>query len=184
MGEGACVHLLEDYERAAGAWSPDLRGGARLRHLERRAPHGAARPGRRSGSAEMMRGGDRARRHRAGARRLHQCARHLDASGRPGGDEGDQGGLRPARVRARRLLDEVRARAPVRSRRRGRGDDVRAARSTRACCRRRSTTGTRTRSATSTTSRTRRASVQVDVALSNAMGLGGHNACVLLGRVE
>jgi 3-oxoacyl-[acyl-carrier-protein] synthase II len=25
-------------------------------------------------------------------------------------------------------------------------------------------------------------SVQVDVALSNAMGLGGHNACVLLGR--
>jgi len=25
---------------------------------------------------------------------------------------------------------------------------------------------------------------QVDVALSNAMGLGGHNACVLLGRVE
>ena len=26
--------------------------------------------------------------------------------------------------------------------------------------------------------------VQVDVALSNAMGLGGHNACVLLGRLE
>ena len=26
-------------------------------------------------------------------------------------------------------------------------------------------------------------SVQVDVALSNAMGLGGHNACVLVGRV-
>ena len=26
--------------------------------------------------------------------------------------------------------------------------------------------------------------VQVDVALSNAMGLGGHNVCVLLGRVE
>ena len=26
--------------------------------------------------------------------------------------------------------------------------------------------------------------VQVDVALSNAMGLGGHNACVLIGRVE
>jgi 3-oxoacyl-[acyl-carrier-protein] synthase II len=25
---------------------------------------------------------------------------------------------------------------------------------------------------------------QVDVALSNAMGLGGHNACVLLGRVR
>ena len=26
--------------------------------------------------------------------------------------------------------------------------------------------------------------VQVDVALSNAMGLGGHNACVLIGRIE
>ncbi len=26
--------------------------------------------------------------------------------------------------------------------------------------------------------------VEVDVALSNAMGLGGHNACVLLGRAE
>ena len=25
---------------------------------------------------------------------------------------------------------------------------------------------------------------QVEVALSNAMGLGGHNACVLLGRAE
>jgi 3-oxoacyl-[acyl-carrier-protein] synthase II len=25
---------------------------------------------------------------------------------------------------------------------------------------------------------------QVEVALSNAMGLGGHNACVLLGRIE
>jgi 3-oxoacyl-(acyl-carrier-protein) synthase len=24
----------------------------------------------------------------------------------------------------------------------------------------------------------------VDVALSNAMGLGGHNGCVLVGRVE
>ena len=26
--------------------------------------------------------------------------------------------------------------------------------------------------------------VQVDVALSNAMGLGGHNGCVLFGRVD
>ena len=33
-----------------------------------------------------------------------------------------------------------------------------------------------TPSATSTTCRTRRARSQVDVALSNAMGLGGHNA--------
>ena len=26
--------------------------------------------------------------------------------------------------------------------------------------------------------------VRVDVALSNAMGLGGHNGCVLVGRVD
>jgi 3-oxoacyl-[acyl-carrier-protein] synthase II len=26
--------------------------------------------------------------------------------------------------------------------------------------------------------------VQVDVALSNAMGLGGHNGCVLVGRID
>jgi 3-oxoacyl-(acyl-carrier-protein) synthase len=26
--------------------------------------------------------------------------------------------------------------------------------------------------------------VEVDVALSNAMGLGGHNACVLIGRAR
>jgi 3-oxoacyl-(acyl-carrier-protein) synthase len=25
---------------------------------------------------------------------------------------------------------------------------------------------------------------KIDVALSNAMGLGGHNGCVLVGRVE
>ena len=37
---------------------------------------------------------------------------------------------------------------------------------------------------TSTTSRTRRARPDVRVALSNAMGLGGHNGCVLLGRVD
>ena len=35
--------------------------------------------------------------------------------------------------------------------------------------------------ATSTTSRTSRVASEVDVALSNAMGLGGHNACVLMG---
>ena len=51
-------------------------------------------------------------------------------------------------------------------------------------CRRRSTTASPTPSATSTTSRTSPASVQVDVALSNAMGLGGHNGCVLLGRAQ
>ena len=48
--------------------------------------------------------------------------------------------------------------------------------------RRRSTTTSPTRRATSTTSRTSRARCRLDVALSNAMGLGGHNGCVLFGR--
>jgi 3-oxoacyl-[acyl-carrier-protein] synthase II len=26
--------------------------------------------------------------------------------------------------------------------------------------------------------------IQINVALSNSMGLGGHNACVLIGRVD
>ena len=77
----------------AGARRADLRGGARVRHLERRAPHGPARPGVGRGRGDDARG-DRASRHRAGARRLHQRARDVDAAGRPGRDEGDQGGLR------------------------------------------------------------------------------------------
>ena len=106
------------------ARSADLRRGARLRHLERRAPHGPARSGVGRRRRDDARGADPlGRRARAG--RLHQRARDVDAAGRSRGDEGDQGGLRRACVRARRLVDEVGARAPVRSGRRGRGDDVR-----------------------------------------------------------
>ena len=86
--------------------------------------------------------------------------------------------------RAGRLVDEVGDRAHVRGGGRGRGDDVRAGAARAACCRRRSTTGTPIRSATSTTCRTRRGASRLEVALSNAMGLGGHNGCVLLGRVR
>ena len=62
-----------------GPRSDDLRRGARLRSLERCAPHGAARSrvGRRRGDDG---GGARAVRRRAEAGRLHQCARHLDAA--------------------------------------------------------------------------------------------------------
>ena len=45
MAEGAGALLLEDWDTAERARRADLRGGARLRRLERRAPHGAARAG-------------------------------------------------------------------------------------------------------------------------------------------
>ena len=99
-------------------------------------------------------------------------------------DARDQAGLRRSRVRARGLVDEVGDGPLLRGGRRDRGDDVRARDPPRRAAADDRTTSTRTPSATSTTSRTRRARPQVDVALSNAMGLGGHNGCVLLGRVE
>ena len=66
MGEGACVLVLEELRGGAGARRDDLRRGARLRRLERRAPHGATRAGvdrgcrmmrrRSSGRASSLRG--------------------------------------------------------------------------------------------------------------------------------
>ena len=93
-----------------------------------------------TGVAAMMRARARARRRRAGARRLHQRARHLDAARRRRRDEGDQGRLRRPRLRARGLVDEVddgphASARPARSRR-----SCACSRCATACCRRRSTT--------------------------------------------
>ena len=52
------------------------------------------------------------------------------------------------------------------------------------CCRRRSTTGTRIPELDLDYVPNEARKVELEVALSNAMGLGGHNGCVLLGRVE
>ena len=102
-----------------------VRGGARLRRLERRLPHG------RAGSRFGRSGRDDARCPRARAResdrrRLRQRARDVDPPGRPGGDEGAERRLRRPRVRAGGVLDEIDDGPLLRSRRRDRGDDVRA----------------------------------------------------------
>ena len=127
MGEGAGVLVLEELEAARSARRDRLRRDPRLRRLERRAPHGAARS-----RIDRRRGDDaqraRARRRRAVARRLHQRARDVDAARRPRRDEGDQGRLRRPRVRARGLVDEVGHGPLLRRGRRDRGDDVRARR--------------------------------------------------------
>ena len=117
MGEGACILVLEELESREGARRHDLRGGARLRRLERRAP---PRPARARGN--RGRGDDHARRStaagvRARARRLRQRARHLDAARRPRRDPGAAPGVRRPRLRAGRLLDEVGHRPLLRGRR-------------------------------------------------------------------
>ena len=173
--------LLEDWDRAeargADIYAEVLGYGASndAHHLAQPEPEADGRRGDDAGRA-------RARRRRARAGRLHQRARHLDAARRPRRDEGDQGRLRRPRLQARRLLDEVDDGPHVRRGRRDRGDHVRPRAPRRRPAADDQLRGTRIPSATSTTSRTRRAHVQVDVALSNAMGLGGHNGCVLLGR--
>ncbi len=177
-----CVLVLEELEAARARGATDLRRDPRLRRLERRAPHGAARSrvGRRRGDDAQR---ARAQRSRAVARRLHQRARDVDAARRPRRDEGDQGGLRRPRVRAGGLLDEVGHGPLLRGRRRDRGDDVRPR-----CARGRAPADGELRAPRSGVRPRLRAErareAHVDVALSNAMGLGGHNGCVLVGRVE
>ena len=102
IGEGAGAVLRRGLGSRRGARRRDLRRGARLRRLERRAPPRAARArGRRRRGDDAARA--RPRRRRAGARRLHQRARHLHPARRPRGDEGDQGRVRRPRLQARGL---------------------------------------------------------------------------------
>ena len=82
MAEGAGAVVVEDWDRAERARGRDLRRGARLRRLQRRAPPRPARArgrGRRGDDAHRA----RARRRRARAGRLHQRPRHRDAARRP-----------------------------------------------------------------------------------------------------
>ena len=125
MGEGACVHLLEDYDRARAR-------GARiyaevLAYGTSNDAHHMAQPDPASvGVGEMM----RAAIERAGIEPERVGYINAHGTSTPQGDLAETKAIKEvfgdARLRARRLFDEIRARAPVRSRRSGRGDDVRA----------------------------------------------------------
>ena len=173
MGEGAAVVVLEELE-AARAGRHDLRRGARLRGVKRRASHAPAGPGvgRRRGDDEC----------RLPARRgLADQVDYINAhgTGTPLGDLAETQAIKEV------FGDHVRPGYPRRSRcwATCSGRPARS-RLSRALAIHEGTIPPTInyenpiRSSTSTTSPTRR------VVLSNAMGLGGHNGCVLLGRVE
>ncbi len=142
------------------------------------------RPARRRPRRSPWRWRDAERRARRG--RLRQRARHLDAGRRP--QRGADAAPRPRR-RGRRahagLVHQVDARPLPGRRRRRRGAPSRRWRSARGTSRRRSTSTTSTRSArASTTSPTSRATPTSGWPMSNAFGFGGHNAILVLGRLE
>ena len=185
IGEGAVVLVLERAGRR-----PRKRGAEPIAELvgygaSNDAYHIAAPHPEGIGVIEMM----RAALDRAGlepdADLLRQRARHVDAAQRPGA----------RRPPSSAVFGEHAARLPVSSTKsmtghllvppaRWRRPSARSRCAT-ASCRRPSTCGSPTRPATSTTSpRARAASHDLGYALSNSMGLGGHNGCTLLRRLE
>ena len=123
--EGATVLVLESVEHAE-------RRGARI-HAEvvsggntNDAYHAVTPRPDSLGVVTMMRLALGEGRDRPVGDRLHQSARHVDAAGRRGRDEGHQGSLRRPRAQARDLVDEVGDRPPVRRRRLVRGRRLRA----------------------------------------------------------
>ena len=124
MGEGACILVLEELERAtargATIYAEVVGYGASndAHHLAQPEPEA-------TGVAAMMRGAlERAgiAPERVG---LHQRARDLDTARRSRRDAGDPPGVRRSRLLTRGLVDEVGDGTLLRCRRGDRGDDVR-----------------------------------------------------------
>ena len=169
-----------------GARRADLRRGRRLRLGGRRLGHDPADRGRgRVGPGDAD--GARAARRPGRRGRPDQPARHVDAARRQARGRGDPDGLRARaaarRARARDQRDEVDDRPPDGRRRRLRGvrDGHVGRRAVRA--RHASTTATPTRSATCGSS-PRRTALPIRYALSNNIGLGGHNGAVIFKRYD
>ena len=181
MAEGAGAVVLEDWERRRAPrreiYAEVLGYGA----LERRPPPRPARAG--------------------GDRRRDDDARALERSG----VEPERVGYINAHGTATPLGDAAETKAikdvfgdhayrlavsstksmmghTLRRRRRDRGDHLRRSPSATGSCRRRSTTDEPDPECDLDYVPNEAREAQVDVALSNAMGLGGHNGCVLLGR--
>ena len=182
MGEGACVFLLEELEaaqaRGARVYAEVLGYGASndAHHMAQPEPEAI-------GVADMMRAALRALRSRAGAGRLHQRARNLDAAG----DLAETKAIKA-------VFGDHAYKLAVSSTKSMMGHTFGAAGAIEAMmCALALHEGVIPPTINYrhpdpdcdldyVPNEARR--VKVDVALSNAMGLGGHNGCVLLGRVE
>ena len=156
MGEGACVLVLEELDGGARARRHGLRGGARLRRVERRAPHGAARAG-----GDRRRGDDArgARRADVAPERVGYINAHGTST--PLGDAAETKAIKEvfgdhayelAVSSTKSMMGHT-----LRRGRRDRGDDVRPRAPRRRAAADDQLPQPRSRTATSTTCRTRRA---------------------------
>ena len=111
IGEGGGALLIETEEHALarGATIHAVLAGwantSDAHHVTAPCPDG-------EGAARCMKLRAAARRNAAVRHRLYQCARHLDAARRQGGNAGGQGRVRRPRMRAADVLDQVRDRPP------------------------------------------------------------------------
>ena len=137
------------------------------------------------GVIEMMRAAIAALGHRP-AEQIDYINAHGtgDAVQRPGRDAGDQDRVRRPRLRAGGVVEQVDDRAPLRRRRRDRGGGDRADDPPRRDPAHDQLPQPRPRVRPRLRARTTPARPTVRIALSNSMGLGGHNGCVILRALD